>query len=249
VTGIRVGLISGAVLTASFVAWLTLHPLPWAARTFATALLVPLPALLVLQGRLVAELPRDPERESLYLSSAISVWVLAAVAMLAARASDFSRGDLRLVSIPAPTLVIASALTILAGCAVMGIGKMLRIRESPIVHFLLPRSGPEKIAFVGLSFSAGIAEELVFRSFLIAALFRALDSMPLAVALSVTVFAAAHAYQGLAGALRVAILGLILTAPFLITGSVYPSVIAHVALDLIAGLVLAEWLSDSPTTG
>jgi uncharacterized protein len=241
--------IAGLVLVASVLAWLLLHPLTWAARTFTTALLVPLPALLMLQGHLANELPEATERESLYRSSALSIWVLAALAMLAARASDFSRADLRLVPISAGTLLAASALTILAGVAIMALGKMVRVRESPIVHFLIPRSTTEKIAFAGLSVSAGIAEELVFRSFLIAAVFLASGSMALAVSLSVVVFAASHAYQGWIGALRVAMLGVIVTVPFLVTGSVYPSILAHIALDLLAGLVLADWLSDSSTMG
>jgi membrane protease YdiL (CAAX protease family) len=241
--------LTALVFVGSVFAWLLLHTLPWPARALTTALLVPLPALLILQGRLAGELPEDAEREAVYLSSAISVWVLAALAMLTARASGFSRLELRLLTLPASTLIAATALTIVAGVAVMALGKVFRIRESPIVHFLIPRSGADKIAFVGLSFSAGIAEELVFRSFLIAALLAASGSMVLAVVLSVVVFAASHAYQGWIGAGRVALLGLVLTAPFLLTGSVYPSILAHTALDLIAGLLLAEWLSDSPTTG
>lgn len=241
--------LAALVLVGAAAAWLLLHSLPWPARLFTTILLVPLPAVLVLQTRIAQELKDDADREAVYLSSALSVWVLAALAMLAARASDFSRADLRLVALPLPSLLLASGLTVLAGLAIMGLGKMLRIRESPIVRFMIPRSPTERIAFAGLSFSAGIAEELVFRSFLIAALFQASGSMTVAVAVSVTVFAAAHAYQGWTGALRVALLGLILTAPFLITGSVYPSIIAHAGLDLLAGLVLADWLRDSPTTG
>jgi membrane protease YdiL (CAAX protease family) len=237
------------VILGSATAWILLRPLPWPARALTTVLLVPLPVLLMLQTRVAQDLPEDTEREALYLSSALSVWILAAVAMLAARASDFDRADLRLVTLPAPTLLAASGITILAGLAIMALGKMLRIQESPIVHFLIPRSSTEKIAFAGLSFSAGIAEELVFRSFLIAALVLASGSLMLAVMVSVAVFAASHAYQGWSGALRVALLGLILTAPFLITGSVYPSIIAHVGLDLIAGLVLADWLRGSSTTG
>jgi uncharacterized protein len=95
---------------------------------------------------------------------------------------------------------------------------------------------------VGLSLSAGIAEEIVFRSFLIAALLYASGSMTVAVVVSIVIFAASHAYQGWTGVLRVGILGLVLTIPFLVTGSVYPSIIAHAALDILAGLVLADWL-------
>ncbi len=70
--------------------------------------------------------------------------------------------------------------------------------------------------------------------------------MSVAVWVSVAAFAVTHTYQGVLGVVRVAILGLILTAPFLITGSVYPSMIAHATLDLLAGLVLADWLQTGP---
>jgi len=234
------------VTIASAGAWWLLDTLPWPARAFTTLLLVPLPVLLLLQGKLIDTIPEDAERESVYLSSALSVWVLAGFAMLAARFSDFDRGDLRLVPLPASTLIIAALLTVAVGLGVMVMGRVLRMAESPMVQYLIPRSSHEKIAFVGLSFSAGIAEEVVFRSFLIAALFHASGSMAIAVGVSVVVFAAAHAYQGWSGTLRVGLLGLVLTAPFLITGSVYPSIIAHVTLDILAGLVLVDWLDGPP---
>lgn len=231
---------------ASAAAWVFLHPLPWPARALTTVLLVPLPAMLLLQARLAETIPADSDRETVYLSSALSVWVLAAFAMLAARFSDFSRDDLRLVAIPLGLLLAATALTLLAGLGIFAVGRLLRLRESPLVHFLIPRSSSEKIAFIGLSLSAGIAEELVFRSFLIAAMLHASGSMAVAVVVSIAVFAASHAYQGWIGVVRVALLGLVLTAPFLLTGSVYPSIIAHAALDILAGLVLGDWLRATP---
>lgn len=231
---------------ASAAAWVFLHPLPWPSRALTTVLLVPLPAVLLLQARLTDAIPADSDRETVYLSSALSVWVLAAFAMLAARFSDFSRDDLRLVAIPLGLLLAATALTLLAGLGIFAVGRLLRLRESPLVHFLIPRSSSEKIAFIGLSLSAGIAEELVFRSFLIAAMLHASGSMAVAVVVSIAVFAASHAYQGWIGVLRVALLGVVLTAPFLLTGSVYPSIIAHAALDILAGLVFADWLRATP---
>jgi uncharacterized protein len=227
-------------------AWILLQPLPWPARALTAVLLVPLPVALMLQARLADSIPKDVEREAVYISSALSVWILAAFAMIAARFSDFTRDDLRLVGLPLGLLLAASALTLLAGLAILAIGRLLRISESPLVHFLIPQSGSEKIAFVGLSLSAGIAEEIVFRSFLIAALFHAFGSMAVAVGVSIAVFAASHAYQGWTGVLRVALLGLILTIPFLVTGSVYPSIIAHAGLDILAGLVFADWLRSPP---
>lgn len=226
--------------------WLLLDGLPWPARAFGTFLLGPLPALLLLQARMSDRLPADAEREAVYVSSAVSVWVLALLAMVAARFSAIGRPELRLVALGPAQLLAAAGLTTLAGLAVMAIGKVIRVPESALVDFLIPRSSSEKIAFAGLSVSAGIAEELVFRSFLIAAVTQASGSLSIGVLVSVGTFALAHTYQGLIGVLRVAVLGLVLTAPFVLTGSVYPAMIAHAVLDLLAGLVLADWLRSSP---
>lgn len=231
------------VITAAI--WLLLDALPWPARALTTFLLGPLPALLLLQARLADRIPGEAEREAIYTSSAISIWVLAALAMLAARFSGVSRADLRLVEIPLAEMLLAALLTTAAGLAVMALGKMVRIPESALVDYLIPRTPTERIAFTGLSLSAGIAEEIVFRSFLIAALAQASGSIAAAVAVSVGAFAISHAYQGFLGVLRVAILGVILTAPFLLTGSVYPSMLAHATLDIVAGLLLSDWLRSS----
>jgi membrane protease YdiL (CAAX protease family) len=235
-----------AVGIASAAAWLLLDELAWPARSLTAFLLVPLPALLLAQARMAHRIPAEADREEIYVSSAISVWVLAVLAMLAARFSDFTRDDLRLTELPVGTLVVAASLTTLAGLVVMALGKFTRVPDTALLDYLIPRSSSEKIAFAGLSVSAGIAEELVFRSFLIAAIEHATGSTVTAVVVSVAVFAISHSYQGVAGGIRVAILGLILTAPFLVTGSVYPAMAAHTALDLLAGLVLNDWLRSEP---
>ena len=239
----RVGRALGLLVVVFTLAiWFSLSELAWPARALTTFLLGPLPALMLLQARLLDQLPPEAEREGVYFSSAFSVWVLAALAMLAARHSGLTRADLRIEGVSTALLLGSAGLTTLAGLAIMAVGRALRVPESALVDYLIPRSTPEKIAFTGLSVSAGIAEELIFRSFLIGVLHQASGSLSLAVTISVAAFAVTHAYQGLVGVLRVALLGLVLTAPFILTGSVYPSMVAHTVLDLLAGLVLADWL-------
>ena len=230
------------VAAVTFGIWVGLSGLAWPARAMTTFLLGPLPALMLLQARLLDQLPAENEREAVYFSSAVSVWILAALAMLAARHSGLTRAELRIEGVSAALLLGSAGLATLGGLAIMAAGRALKVSESALVDYLIPRTTPEKIAFTGLSFSAGIAEELIFRSFLIAALLEASGSLPIAVAVSVGAFAITHAYQGLVGVVRVTLLGLVLTAPFVLTGSVYPSIIAHTTLDLLAGLVLADWL-------
>jgi len=241
---VRILVVALGVVSAGI--WLLLDGLVWPARALTTFLLGPLPTLLVLQARMAHHIPEEAEREEIYVSSAVSIWALAAVAMLAARFSDLSRDALRLTETPVTVLLVGAGLTTLAGLAIMALGKLVRVPETALLDYLIPRSSNEKIAFAGLSLSAGIAEELVFRSFLIAALERATGSLGVAVGVSVAVFAISHSYQGLVGLVRVTLLGLVLTAPFLLTGSVYPAMAAHAALDLLAGLVLADWLRSTP---
>jgi membrane protease YdiL (CAAX protease family) len=236
--------LSVAVLIVTVAIWLFLDGLAWPARTFTTFLLGPLPALLLLQARLSEQVPEEAGRQEVYLSSAVSIIILAALAMVAARFGGLSRVDLRLVAIGPGTLLAAAGLTTVAGVALMALGRILDLPESPLVDFLIPRNGRDRIAFAGLSITAGIGEELVFRSFLIGALLGAGASVTVAVAVSVVTFALSHAYQGVLGVIRVALLGVVLTAPFLLTGSVYPSVLAHAALDILAGIVLADWLQN-----
>jgi len=89
---------------------------------------------------------------------------------------------------------------------------------------------------------AGTAEELLFRGFLLPALDTATGSAALAALLGSAVFGFLHNHQRLAGTARAATIGLLLALPVLATGSLLPSIAAHIATDLAAGLLLADWL-------
>ena len=238
--------LSAGVLALTVVLWFLLGGLAWPSRAFTVFLLGPLPALLLVQARLSEKIPEEAGRQEVYLSSAVSIIILAALAMVAARYGGLSRLDLRLVPLGTGALLAAAGITTAAGVALMVAGRLLDLPESPLVDFLIPRNGGDRIAFTGLSLTAGIGEEIVFRSFLIGALLQAGASVAAAATVSVVAFAVSHAYQGVVGVIRVALLGVVLTAPFLLTGSVYPSVVAHAALDIIAGIFLADWLTKQP---
>jgi membrane protease YdiL (CAAX protease family) len=90
-----------------------------------------------------------------------------------------------------------------------------------------------------VSLSAGFSEELIFRGYLIWA-FQPLLGLWGAAALSLVVFAAAHAYHGAAGALAAGVVGAFLTLMVVILGSLWPAVAAHLLIDLQQGF--AAWL-------
>jgi len=107
---------------------------------------------------------------------------------------------------------------------------------------LLPRTRAEKGAFVGLSFAAGIGEELAYRGYALLSL-QLLGMGPwAAAAISSVAFGFLHAYQGRVGIVRTGGMGFLLAVSVLLTGSLFPAILAHTLIDLIGGLVLGPRL-------
>lgn len=226
---------------ASSIAWLQLEGVHWAARAWTVVLLVPLPALLIVEGRKLRELETLPRTQA-YASSIASLWVLAIVTGCAAWLSGYSRVQLGLGGIdPLRTAAYVAALTV-AGIAVLFLFRLAGVREAPLMHELLPATRRERFLFIGVSLTAGVCEEIVFRGFLIHVLHSATGSLAIALLLSSGAFGVAHAYQQPAGALRATLIGLILALPLAIDGSIVPAIIAHAAIDILSGLWLARYL-------
>jgi len=116
------------------------------------------------------------------------------------------------------------------------------IRETPILHQLLPRTGPEKVVFAFLSLAAGVGEEIAFRGFAVPGLLLLTGSAWGGALASSLAFGVLHGYQGWLGVLRTGIMGFVLAAVFLLSGSLWPAILAHAILDLFSGLVLGDTL-------
>ncbi|MDQ3732692.1 MAG: CPBP family intramembrane metalloprotease [Actinomycetota bacterium] len=102
------------------------------------------------------------------------------------------------------------------------------------VGSLLPRTGSERRLFSAVALTAGIAEEVVYRGFGIAVLAAVSPALPWwgVVAVAGAAFGIAHAYQGLAGILTTGLLGSVLAATYLDTGSLLVPVLLHSMIDL-----------------
>lgn len=133
----------------------------------------------------------------------------------------------------------------LAGLVVAAVGTVLLTavglrsarREGGVVMVgdiaaLLPRNRPELAWGAGLSLTAGVVEELLFRLALPALLFVVTGEPVSAFALALVVFATLHAYQGVAGVAGTALVGLLLTAVYVLSGSIVATIIAHAVIDL-----------------
>lgn len=118
------------------------------------------------------------------------------------------------------------------------------------IQALFPRNRAEMVWTALLSLNAGLSEEIFFRLVLPLALVTLFGHAVVCFAVAVVLFGFLHLYQNAVGAVAAAFLGLVLTAIYVGTGSLWIAVLVHAAIDL-NGLVLrpavAWWLAKKNT--
>ena len=239
-------LVRGALLFFPLLAalfWLG-TPLGFWGATYLAFLLELLPALSMAQLPLVDE-GGPLHRTSVYLSSVAMIlaigWMGFMVGWKELGTDAMGLGSAPWASVGVWTAGLClSALLLLWGFKVFR--KVVGVRESLLLAQLLPKTWREKAVFVALSAAAGVGEEIAYRGYLVPALTILLGWDWGAALVSSAVFGLLHAYQGWLGIVRTAALGLILAASFIISGTLWPAILAHAIVDMIAGLVLAETL-------
>jgi membrane protease YdiL (CAAX protease family) len=183
---------------------------------------------------------RQMPRVALYLSAAISQWVLAGLGLLIfflSSLSAFSIGFRRLA--PGTALIWAGALVALSVAGIR-LGLFFERRgwwppEAELVYLLIPKTRQEKVwSVLLLAPTAALCEEFLYRGFLLAQLTQWLRSGAWAWAASSLAFGLAHVYQGWNGMLRASLLGALLAYPVIHFGSLYPSMLAHGLIDTLA---------------
>jgi CAAX protease family protein len=98
---------------------------------------------------------------------------------------------------------------------------------------LMPRTRRELDLFVVLLLVAAFGEELLYRGFLTAYLATFVPFTAAAV-LSVVVFAIGHLYQGAKGVAQTLAIGALCMAFYLLTGSLWPGIVLHGALNFVS---------------
>lgn len=200
---------------------------------------------------LSAEADERPSRRVIYVSSAASQWLLAAIAAWRAMARGFSWEALGVTSGSALLLVaiglgfaaylIAIQLLVIRRTLKLAPQTIKSSRTMLIMQRLMPETLGETIPFLFLALTAGICEEFLYRGFVYTHLMTICGAATALVGSS-ALFGIAHAYQGKQGVVGTFIIGLVLCAGRIWTGSLLPSIIAHFLFDLSAGLVVAKWV-------
>ncbi|MGO9935333.1 MAG: CPBP family intramembrane glutamic endopeptidase [Steroidobacteraceae bacterium] len=123
----------------------------------------------------------------------------------------------------------------------IGIDRLPQHGEA-VTNPLLPAvpSGPAGIiVWIGLSLSAGICEEIVFRGYLQRQLAALTGSTSLAILGQAIVFGIVHGYEGVNTVIRIVVCGLAFGMLAQWRGNLRAGVLAHAAWDILAGLGLA----------
>jgi membrane protease YdiL (CAAX protease family) len=228
------------LVAAAAIVWLVASDLPWPARAFTVLLTTAFPALAIAQVKALRELPSPLPRPQIYISSIISLWLLATIGLVAAVASGYTALLMGLHAPPAIPFIGWTLFGIAAAAALYLLTRWLDIKESPLLVELLPKTRTERIIFVFVAITAGFCEELVFRGFLIPSLTVVAGGGTVALLLSSALFGVLHSYQSWLGVLRAGALGALLAVPFLVSGSILPSMLSHTLIDIIGGVWLGR---------
>ncbi len=108
------------------------------------------------------------------------------------------------------------------------------LNKEPGIAAISPADSRDYPLWAGLSVSAGITEELVYRGYLIV-LLTPIAGFYGAAALSLICFIIAHAYQNSRGLIGVTGNGCVLTILTLLAESLWPAILLHTAIDLGSG--------------
>ena len=193
----------------------------------------------------LARKDRDLARIPVYVSSGIFILVLGAASAIA---GALGGGPASLGLAPIGPLAFV-AWTVAIAATVLGIMMLFRwiaraagLRDSPFLARLLPRTRRERACFAGLSFVAGTGEEIAYRGYAMSTLGMMSVGPWMAAAVTSAAFGLLHSYQGVRGIVMTGVAGFAFAASFILTGSIWPAMAAHITIDLVAGLVLGEKL-------
>ncbi|MGB9377923.1 MAG: CPBP family intramembrane glutamic endopeptidase [Mycobacteriales bacterium] len=142
-----------------------------------------------------------------------------------------------------PLVPLALGFTVAAVLLQLTVGLLLRLRgvsaQAPgDFAYLLPVTSAQRRLAGVVALGASVSEEVVVRGLLIAFGVGVLGAPPLlAVAGTTVLFGAMHAYQGRSGVLFTTVLGAVLAALYLMTGSLLLPILLHVAINTRALLI------------
>lgn len=209
------------------------------AMSIAGMLSFPRIAEAIRQGRLT--------RAAVYRSQIVGLWLLAALVLLPAVFGLYGFSDLGLLWFRPGPAWLAIPAAVVAGfyflCLVITIlfargnhrqGKPPVQKVPEQLRPLFPATAGDRRLWVWVALTAGFAEEVLFRGFImygLAVLFPGLHVVAVLL-VSTVLFGLGHMYQGPKEALQPMALGLLFGVFYLAFGTIWPCVVLHALQDL-----------------
>jgi uncharacterized protein len=178
---------------------------------------------------------------AIYLPLAVAEWLLVFFVWRGVRAAGGSLRDLvggRWSSLRDPLRDAALGAAVWGGWVLANAAWVRWHPDAPAtsVQGLLPRGPVEVAVWIALSCSAGVAEEIAFRGYLLRQMRSFTGSAMAAVLLQAVLFAVVHSYQSLTACVKIAIYGALFGGVALWRRSLRPGMFAHAWTDIAAGI-------------
>ncbi|MCP4458650.1 MAG: CPBP family intramembrane metalloprotease [Cytophagales bacterium] len=206
---------------------------------------VAFPAYAIAFGHKTRELLlKNPAKKNyVFRLTCFQLIALALVTMLPIWIGKYELNTVGLNFILNPIWVISLFLISFLGIWVLSLAKLTPDQakkaqtKSERVLFLMPTTKPECKMMIFTSFVAGICEEIIYRGFLLWFLLNYLPLLP-AIVLTNLPFALAHLTStGFRNTIWAFILGLIFTVAYLLTDSLWLSILLHILIDVYAAII------------
>jgi uncharacterized protein len=195
----------------------------------------------ILADRLSAA--ENPNRVHFYVVTLIFEWVLFFVVVVGVRLSGVPvrivLGDQwRSVRQVLSDIGIAVPFWIASTGILFSLGRLLRVPSLSNLGFIFPQGSTELTLWIGLSVTAGICEETIFRGYLQRQFIALTKNVPAGILLSAAAFGAVHAYQGFRSVVLIGMCGAMFGVLAHWRRSVRPGIIAHAWHDALIGVLV-----------
>ena len=230
--------------------------LPWdfAFILLVLGVLVPWRGALRIKQLLARPRLETADRLAVYASTIAFQWLAVAVVAWRCSVRGLTAQELAIAA-PDAERVAFTALALALGLGATQLAGIRRMARLPaqrrgflyqVAQRLMPQNTLEILVFIVLAGTVALCEEFLYRGFVFAALRRAgSESLVFATLGSSALFALAHLYQGPRGLRTTFVVGLLFAAARLWTGSLVPPMLAHLVVDLVAGLAAPRLLPES----
>lgn len=181
----------------------------------------------------------ESDRLGAYTASMIFLWAMFGVVWLFQRLDRRGLQDIGFTAPRSRDLLFGVGFLAVAypllGLTVSGLEAIGLAIPELVIKALLPVTTVEKVVWIGLSVTAAVCEETVFRGYLLVNGETVLRSRWLAITLAAAAFGIGHYYQGWGGVILITLYGLMFTWLRFRTGSLWACIVAHALQDIISG--------------